>query len=513
MNIKNKIRKFTSIIKSEPENKVKPIIFYGITSKISEKINQYIAIAGKPVVFSTKDKELKDYKNNPLFNKYKVVSLDDAIKQYPDAEVWVLYKNPINTTKELLKKIAPEKIHFFEADWEYRKGCRFLGHFISYRKDNFSPCCITKQCPVVETSGSIQQRIKHWMEYTTKLVNDIRENKPNPCSKCPHLKYGFYPKTIKLDTLSFGTNQPGDTCNLRCVYCFSRKQLERLKDDKGKFTTYEILRQFSQMPEYNTPDFKIQLSNGEFCTNKYCDEIFDILLKMKWKVVFVTNMTVYREKFAEFLKTGRTVHVLTSIDAGTPETYKKIKGADCLNKVIANLKKYPLEKANLRLKYIFLEGLNDNETDIDGFYEIVKETGCKNIVLSSNLFKPFTQKMRDLTLRIVKKAKQDGIVISANSSYLNSKDAEFIKKSYENCVDDFIAQNEQQQKTEPDYDICDIYDTETPMLSDKNTNITINSEFSSVKQIKLEFADNKILTLSFSLISDDTPDGCTKDNS
>ena len=115
MNIKNKIRKFTSIIKSEPENKVKPIIFYGITSKISEKINQYIAIAGKPVVFSTKDKELKDYKNNPLFNKYKVVSLDDAIKQYPDAEVWVLYKNPINTTKELLKKSATERIIFLPA--------------------------------------------------------------------------------------------------------------------------------------------------------------------------------------------------------------------------------------------------------------------------------------------------------------------------------------------------------------------------------------------------------------
>ena len=96
---------------------------------------------------------------------------------------------------------------------------------------------------------------------------------PILASKCPHLKYGFYPKTIKLDTLSFGTNQPGDVCNLRCVYCFQRKQLERLKDDKDKFTTYEILRQFSQMPEYDTSDFKIQLSNGEFCTNKYCDEI------------------------------------------------------------------------------------------------------------------------------------------------------------------------------------------------------------------------------------------------
>ncbi len=476
MSIKDNVGKFISAVRPKhifSKNKKNPVIFYGITGQITEKIDKYIKTAGEPVVFSTKSNELRNYKDALLLNKYKVISIDDAIKQYPEAEVWVLYKNPVNTARELLKRFAPEKIHFFEEDWEYRKGCRFLGHFISYRKNDFSPCCITKQCPVVQTSGSIPERMKHWTKYTTKLVNDIRKNKPNPCSKCPHLKYGFYPKKIKLDTLSFGTNQPGDVCNLRCVYCFSRKQLERLKDDKDKFTTYEILRQFSQMPEYDTPNFRIQLSNGEFCTNKYCDEIFDILLKSKWQVVFVTNMTVYREKFAEFLKTGRTVHVLTSLDAGTPETYKKIKGADLLNKVVDNLKKYPLEKANLRLKYIFLEGLNDNETDIDGFYEIVKEVGCKNIVLSSNLFKPFTPKMRDLTIHIIKKAIKDGINISANSSYLNPRDVEFIKKSYENCINDFMR-----QEAEPDCDAVDTGDTKSAIILGKNANIVINGDFS-----------------------------------
>ena len=172
---------------------------------------------------------------------------------------------------------------------------------------------------------------------------------------------------------------------------------------------------------------------------------------------------------------------------------------DCLNKDVDNLKKYPLEKVDVKLKYIFLEGLNDNEEDIDAFYEIVKEVGCKTIVLSSNLFKPFTAKMRDLTLRIIKKAKKDGIVISSNSSYLNSKDAEFIKQNYENCANDFIVQNEPQQKTDLD---CDTYDTKTSTISGKNTEVAINSKLSEVKRIKLEFADNTTLTLSFNLASD-----------
>ena len=40
----------------------------------------------------------------------------------------------------------------------------------------------------------------------------------------------------------------------------------------------------------------------EFCANKYCNEIFDILLKNKWKVRFVSNMTPTMKKFADFLK-------------------------------------------------------------------------------------------------------------------------------------------------------------------------------------------------------------------
>ena len=41
-------------------------------------------------------------------------------------------------------------------------------------------------------------------------------------------------------------------------------------------TTYETIKQLSQMPEYNSPNITVELSNGELCANKYCNEIFDI---------------------------------------------------------------------------------------------------------------------------------------------------------------------------------------------------------------------------------------------
>ena len=413
-------------------NKDMAPVYYGIPSYLPESLDKYVAITGEPVVFTGKDEEVEKYKNKLYLDKYEVISLNEVLKRYPENDIWVTYRKANATAKKLLKKYDPKKIHFFEANLEYKKSCYFLGHFIDYRVDNFSPCCVGKNS-AVNTSGSVAERLAHWEKYVTKLAEDIKNGVPNACDGCKHLKEGFFPKKIKLDYICFATNHPGDVCNLKCSYCFVQNRFKKFKENSEGLTTYETIKQLSQMPEYNNSDITIELSNGELCANKHCNEIFDILLSMKWKARFVTNMTIYNEKFAEFLKTGRTVNVLTSLDCGTPETYKKIKKADLLDKVIENLKKYPLENANLRLKYIFLEGVNDNETDVNGFYDIVKEVGCRAISISSDRCKPFTKKIRSLVANLIAKAKQDGIKV-LRSAYLSKQDEKYIEELTSNDI-------------------------------------------------------------------------------
>jgi len=405
------------------------IIFYGIPSEenVARNIDKWIRISGRqPSVFVEKDENLHKH-NGKLLDRYDVISLDEALKNYPDADIWITHKKCDYSANMLSRRMNPSKIHFLEADLEYRKGCSYLGNFISYRKNNFSPCCVTGRCPVVNTTGTIRERFAQWQTYTERLVDDIRQGVPNKCDGCHLLKYGMYKKSVRLSRVSFGSNNPGDVCNFKCVYCFSEGALERLKDDEDGFTTYEVIKQISEMPEYDTDDFTIQLSNGEFTANKYCDEILDIFLKRKWKIDLVTNLSIYKEKLAQLMDTGRVKKTLVSMDAGTPETFKAVKKNDAWDRVVSNLKKYPVDKANLLLKYIFLEGLNDNEADIDGFYELVKDVGCKTMVLSSDLNAPWTGKMRELAFRIIKRAKADGVHVSTNSSYLNPNDANFIR--------------------------------------------------------------------------------------
>jgi NAD-dependent dihydropyrimidine dehydrogenase PreA subunit/pyruvate-formate lyase-activating enzyme len=264
---------------------------------------------------------------------------------------------------------------------------------------------------------------------------DIKAGRKNDCEKCHLLVDGFFRKEVRLDTINFGSNQPEDVCNFRCIYCFCESALERLSDTTDGFTTYEVIKQLDEIPEYDTEEFVIQLANGEFFANQRCDEMLAILLKNKWKINLLSNLSIYKEDFATLLANGRVQQVTTSLDAGTRETFATVKRVDSFAVVVDNLHKYSFDKTKLVAKYIFVEGINDNERDVDGFYEIVKKIGSTNVQIAlSNDQKthlaPFTANMRKLSLRIIDQAKADGINVIGVRSYTNPKDVEFIDDNY-----------------------------------------------------------------------------------
>jgi len=406
------------------------VIFFGISSEqhVKRNIAEWIGIAGEPVVFSERDDHVGKYKEKFL-GKYDVVTIDEALKSYPDADVWITFGRTAWVPDWLAEKMPPERIRFLAADLEYRKGCRFLGCQMNYGNDYFSTCSVIGHQPIFKTSGPIRQRMAQWKEDTEKLIDDIRNDRPNPCQKCHMQKYGFWRKSANLTTFVLATSKPGDLCNFKCIYCTAAKRLKANRDENTGYSTYEILQQLAELPEYNKKELVLRLANGEFTVNKRCDEMLDILLQTKWTIILISNCSVYREKLATLMKNGRVRRVVTSIDAGTRETFKMIRQNDRFDQVVDNLRRYPKGKTHFFLKYIFMEGMNDNETDINGFYEIVKEIGG-TIMLTSNLRTPYTEKMRELTLNLIKRAKADGIPVNSSCTFLHPGDAKFISESY-----------------------------------------------------------------------------------
>jgi len=418
------------------------VIYYGTNAKgyMEENLNKWISLTGAPELFVVKDENLSKFKSKYL-GRFDVVSIDEALRRYPNADIWLTYKSESIAKEEgykLLKKVPPENINFLDVDLEYRKGCGRLGRSLHYKVGKVPMCTVgNRKQPFFQSDASINRMISDWHKRSEQLIRENQLNTTNECFGCPLLKSGFFKKTISLRNLRFLQSLAYDACNFRCIYCSAaqKNKWAALKEDTGP-STYDVIKQFSEIPEFVQMGnaFTVTFANGEFCVNKYFDDMVDILLKMDWKIELLSNMSVYREKLASLMHSGRITKIITSIDAGTRETFKRIKQNDRFDEVVKNLSTYPVSKTNLYLKYLFLEGYNDNVADVDGFYEIAKNVNGAIMISTDHKTNsvPFTSKasLRGLTLRLIEKAKSDGIRILPDANNISAADAQFIT---ENC--------------------------------------------------------------------------------
>jgi len=180
----------------------------------------------------------------------------------------------------------------------------------------------------------------------------------------------------KIEVINVGTGLPGNTnCNFRCCYCRYGNNLERWQGDHNE-NVFEIL---SHIGSNYSPKI-IHYTGGEICVSPFRDSILDLWNTHKWNGIIYTNGSVYCDKMAVLLS-DRLVTLRCSLDAGTKETFKSVKGVDCYNKVLSNLRQYASTGGSIELKYIILDGKNDNETDIYGFVRFAEEIGATILVM------------------------------------------------------------------------------------------------------------------------------------
>jgi len=251
------------------------VVFYGMESRdfIKKNLKKWSMISGNPEVFTLKDASLKKIKKKTI-SEYDFVSVDEALRRYPDAEFWITHSKESKAVAagiNLLKKMPPNKIHFLGADIEYRKGCSRLGKSFHYSRDAIPMCTMgNRKRPYIKTSDSIFETITQWQDYSKKLIYANQIGSPNRCLDCPVNKYGFWHRTTSARNLFFLQSLSDDSCNFRCIYCHSvaKRTWTHLKNADSP-STCDVLRQFSEMKEYVDMEekFTISFANGEFCVN------------------------------------------------------------------------------------------------------------------------------------------------------------------------------------------------------------------------------------------------------
>ena len=159
-------------------------------------------------------------------------------------------------------------------------------------------------------------------------------------------------------------------CNLRCKFCVYTVENNFLPPQYDNIIEYiEEYRKNNKI----LPNTWVDYNGGEPTLLANFEEILNYLISLNIGEIGVySNCVKYSETICNSLAENKIV-LITSIDSGTRETFKQIKGADAYDKVISNIKKYQ-ENDNHSMMFKFIiceENMNDN--DLFGFVKLVED--------------------------------------------------------------------------------------------------------------------------------------------
>jgi len=251
--------------------------------------------------------------------------------------------------------------------YRYRLGCRSLQDDLIVEIKNMYTCCSSKHERFsLELSGNWKNDCRLLMEYKQTIIDKMIKNEPNDCDGCSFIHHDFYCDNPELKCFNIAGGR-GEHCNCKCIYCNVPKL--NAFTDFGEYTFMEPLYAFE---DYITKDTLIMSGGSEITVSPYKQEYFNFIRRNQCYTKFLTSGVLFSEDIANLLKNDARNSLCVSLDSGTREIYERIKRVDAFDAVVANLTKYRIFSSNITLKYIIIEDINDNENEIDSFFEIAK---------------------------------------------------------------------------------------------------------------------------------------------
>lgn len=270
-------------------------------------------------------------------------------------------------------------------------SCQYLHHALYLLPDSLWHCCITyvrngevrgfAEIQRIESAADISA--ESILKHKKLLYDDINAGQETACTGCPFLKYDHWAPLDRLEIRVLGLYSH-TRCNMRCSYCTEDFY-------SGKEPLYDIIEVCEKL-EYEEAFGEIeslQWGGGEAVLLKGFDKTFTSLtnkLKPAENAVY-TNAIRHNAAVEAALLDGR-VKTITSVDAGTRETFKRVRGVDQFESVLQNLERYSRAGGEaVTVKYILLPE-NNSLQEIEAFVARIKSHGLERccFVISTNHF-------------------------------------------------------------------------------------------------------------------------------
>jgi molybdenum cofactor biosynthesis enzyme MoaA len=265
------------------------------------------------------------------------------------------------------------------------KTCKNIESGVRFDFDGVHCCCAnTWQSPAIVTaaemaSGGVDYDLV--LERRRRLHDALNAGDPvaGDCLRCSRV---FETDAANVDFSRLGVPDHSSGfnishatfCNMRCGYCLYT-QMDNFKPAAyGNDRIVEFIEQFRKRGKIN-PGTWIEYNGGEPTLLPGFEELLEYLLVNNiGQVCLFSNAIAFKQAVYDGLAANR-MYLTVSIDAGTPETFAKVRGVpgSVLNRVAENLRRYQSSGTrNLWPKYIITA---DNKTDADlsGFVEMMRE--------------------------------------------------------------------------------------------------------------------------------------------
>lgn len=165
-----------------------------------------------------------------------------------------------------------------------------------------------------------------------RLLND--EHIDFPCKQCHMVRTKRY-EDVNFARLGHIDLAATTVCNLRCSFCgYTVQDLF----SESKYDALAILREFTA--EDVEWDAAVDFNGGEPTLLRDLDEYISYFSSRRMRVFLYTNAVKFRQSVYDGLINGSIRWVVTSLDAGSPSSFMRIKKKDHFLQVVENLTRY-----------------------------------------------------------------------------------------------------------------------------------------------------------------------------
>ena len=260
------------------------------------------------------------------------------------------------------------------------RSCFYLESVIAFNSSNVIFCCDRVSPATVRPAEDACRTVDAFLETRERVIRENQGADP-PCAGCN--LFQEYEKTSgAIKQINFGVLS---YCQFSCTYCELQHGGAQYKNRPENYDEVEVARELKRRGLLDE-DLVVVAAPGEIAVNPYRDKYYDFIEENARLAYFDSNAGKFDPRLARILSLTPQNGMVVSIDAGTEETFRRIRGVDMLKQVVANLAEYRKYTSQIYLKYILLDD-NLDDKDLEGFVQICSDLKAHKMLISGDVGK------------------------------------------------------------------------------------------------------------------------------